>query len=233
MNWNSCTEDDFLNSDISPKRSNWGHSLSQSEQSGWSRWHYSRGLQACWWQDYFFSCTFILHPFTSGENPEAWTEAIILPLNKKDSIHDPDNYSGTSLLNVCSKLYSNIINKRLSRWAEDHDVPGDIQAGFRKDHSTIDHIFTLFFSMIQRQLLRNKKSYVAFIDFRKAFDLIAQCKLWPFLSRTCIKGKMLQTIQSIYKISKVRARNGSKVTDAFFFVCFFCLPERPKTRENN
>ena len=29
-----------------------------------------------------------------------------------------------------------------------HGVLGEIQAGFRKDHSTIDHIFTLF-SMIQ------------------------------------------------------------------------------------
>ena len=81
--------------------------------------------------------------FTSGEYPKAWTEAIILPLYKKGSIHDPDNYRGTSLLNVCGKLYSHINNTRLSIWAEDHDVLGDIQAGFRKDHSTNDHIFTL------------------------------------------------------------------------------------------
>ena len=40
-------------------------------------------------------------------------------------------------------------------------------------------------------------------------------KLWPILSRTGIKGKMLQTIQSMYKIVKTRVRNGSKVTDAF------------------
>ena len=72
--------------------------------------------------------------FTSGEYPEAWTEAIILPFYKKGSIHDPDNYRGISLLNVCSKLYSHIINKCLSRWAEDHDVLGDIQAHFNKDY---------------------------------------------------------------------------------------------------
>ena len=75
----------------------------------------------------------------------------------------------------------------------------EIQAGFHKDRSTIDHTFTLF-SMIQRQLLRNKKLYVAFMDFRKAFDFIAHCKLWPILSRTGIKGKMLQTIQSMTKL---------------------------------
>ena len=71
--------------------------------------------------------------------------------------------------------------------------------------------------MIQRLLLRNKKLYVAFIDFRKAFDFIEHCKLWPILSRTGIKGKMLQTIQSMCRIVKARVRKGSKVTDAFFF----------------
>ena len=119
-----------------------------------------------------------------------------------------------SLLNVCSKLYSYIINKRLSRWVEDYDVLGEIQAGFCKDHSTTDHIFTLF-SMIQRHLLRNKKLYVAFIDFRKAFDFISHCKLWPILNKTGIKGKMLQTIQSMYRIVKPRFRNGNNVTEAF------------------
>ena len=152
--------------------------------------------------------------FASGEYPEAWTEAVIYPLHKKGSIHEPDNYRGISLLNVCSKLYSYIINKRLSTWVEDNDVLGEIQAGFRKDHSTIDHIFTLF-SMIQRHLLRNKKLYVAFIDFRKAFDLISHCKLWPILNKTGIKGKMLQTIQSMYRIVKARVRNENNVTEAF------------------
>ena len=149
--------------------------------------------------------------FTSGEYPEAWTETIIQPLHRKGSIHEPDNYRGISLLNVCSKLYSHIINKRLSRWAEDHDVLGDIQAGFREDHSTINHIFTLF-SMIQRQLLRNQKLYVAFIDFRKAFDFIAHDNLWPILSRTGIKGKMLQTIQSMCRIVKARAVSYTHLT---------------------
>ena len=95
-----------------------------------------------------------------------------------------------------------------------HGVLGEIQAGFRKDHSTIDHIFTLY-SMIQRHLLRNKKLYVAFIDFRKAFDFISHCKLWPILNKIGIKGKMLQTIQSMYRIVKARIRNRNNVTEAF------------------
>ena len=69
--------------------------------------------------------------------------------------------------------------------------------------------------MIQRYLLRYKKLYVAFIDIRKAFDFISHCKLWPILNKTGIKGKMLQTIQSMYRIARARIRNGNNVTEAF------------------
>ena len=85
----------------------------------------------------------------------------------------------------------------MCKWIEDKDILWKIQAGFRKDHSTIDHVFTLF-SMIQS--LRNRKLYVAFIDFRKAFDCIAHSKLWPILQKTGIRGNLLQAIQSIIKL---------------------------------
>ena len=51
--------------------------------------------------------------FSSGQFPDAWTEAIIQPLHKKGNTRDPNNYRGVSFLNVCSKLYSYILNKRL------------------------------------------------------------------------------------------------------------------------
>ena len=172
INWNSCTKDDFLNSDISPTE--------VSEAIHHRKANKAADPDGIIPEVYKYTgdkiIPFLVHLFntifTSGEYPEAWTEAIILPLYKKGSIHDPDNYRGISLLNVCSKLDRHIINKRVSRWAEDCDVLGDIQAGFRKDNSTIDHIFALF-SIIQRQLLRNKKLYVAFIDFRKALQALA------------------------------------------------------------
>ena len=117
-------------------------------------------------------------------------------------------------MNICSKLYNSIINNCLSRWVEEKEILGEIQAGFRKDHSTIGHIFTLV-AMIQKYLLKNKKLYVALIDFRKAFDFISYSKLRPILHKTGIKGKILRTIQSMYSAVKARVRCGSKLTDAF------------------
>ena len=62
--------------------------------------------------------------------------------------------------------------------------------------------------------------YVAFIDFRKAFDLISHSKLWPIMLKNGIFGKMLSAIQNMYKIVKacVRCGNGEGVTDFFFVI---------------
>ena len=42
--------------------------------------------------------------------------------------------------------------------------------GFRKGQSTVDHIFVMI-SMVEKALAKSKgKLYVAFVDFRKAYD---------------------------------------------------------------
>ena len=133
-NRNSYAEDDFLNSDIRPQE--------VTESIDHLKANKVAGLDGIIPEVFKHSCDkiipFLVHRFgtvfTSGVYPEAWTEAVIYPLHKKSSIHEPDNYRGISLLNGCSKPYSYIINKRLSRWVEDNDLLGGIQAGFRKDH---------------------------------------------------------------------------------------------------
>ena len=80
-----------------------------------------------------------------------------------------DKYRGISLLNTSSKIYSYILNKRLTQWVEENSTVNEAQAGFRRNYSTVDHIFTLL-TLVQKQLLNNGKLYVAFIDFKKAFE---------------------------------------------------------------
>ena len=54
--------------------------------------------------------------FDTGTFPLGWCEAIIQPIHKKGDISYPDNYRGISLLNISGKLYSCILNKRLTTW---------------------------------------------------------------------------------------------------------------------
>ena len=52
--------------------------------------------------------------FSSSQFPSEWTKAIIIPLHKKGDVNNPDNYRGISLLSVVSKVYTHIINSRLT-----------------------------------------------------------------------------------------------------------------------
>ena len=161
-----------------------------------------------------FLLKFFNHIFDHGHFPDSWCLAIIQPLHKKGDINIADNYRGISLLDICSKLYTSILNKRIQIWIENNSIIGEEQAGFRREHSTIDHIFTLM-ATVQKQLVRHRKLYVAFIDFRKAFDCISREKLWSVLHKIGISSKMLRALKSIYKVVKAKVRVGGDYTDTF------------------
>ncbi len=152
--------------------------------------------------------------FESGMFPLAWSESVIQPLHKKGNKNSPDNYRGISLLNVSGKLCSYVLNKRLTDWVEEHGLINEAQAGFRRNYSTIDHIFTLL-ALVQRQLLNHGKLYVAFIDFKKAFDLVDRSCLWAVLRKNGVRGKMYRAIKSMYDVVKTRVRAGGDLTQDF------------------
>ena len=155
----------------------------------------------------FFNCL-----FDGGIYPESWTESIVLPLYKKGNVNDPNNYRGISLSDVSSKLYSTIINNRLREWVEENNITGEFQAGFKRNYSTIDHMYTLM-ACIQKQFSLNRKLYVAFIDFEKAFDSVNRTILWPILLKAGICGKMFKCIMSMYECVRAKVRSGGKLTN--------------------
>ena len=67
-----------------------------------------------------------------------------MPLYKnKGSLNDPDNYRGITLLSCVGKLFTAVLNGRVTKYLDAVGGIGDEQAGFRQGHSTIDHIFAL------------------------------------------------------------------------------------------
>ena len=57
-------------------------------------------------------------------------------------------------------------------------------------------MYTLM-AMIQKQFALNRKLYVAFINFEKAFDPIS--RLWPILLKNGIKGRLYKCVRSMYE----------------------------------
>ena len=92
--------------------------------------------------------------FNCGEFPLAWSCAIIVPLHKKGDINNPTNYRGISLLDIFGKIYTSVINRRLSFFANVYDLIDESHAGFRSGYSTIDNAFVLQ-SIISKLLSKN------------------------------------------------------------------------------
>ena len=61
----------------------------------------------------------------------------------KGDINDPDNYRGITLLSCFGKLFTSILNDRLTTYINLNEMMSEAQAGFRKGYSTTDQIVTL------------------------------------------------------------------------------------------
>ena len=143
--------------------------------------------------------------FDIGYFPESWGDGFIVPLHKKGSTDNVENYRGVTLLSIVRKLFSNILNLRLDKWTEDYHVYVEAQAGFRKGMGTIDNIFILH-SLISHRVNEKKMLFSAFIDFKKAFDFVVRDVLWYKLIQMGVRGKILNIIQSMYNSIKSRVK---------------------------
>lgn len=155
--------------------------------------------------------------FDKGIVPESWSVGVITPIFKnKGSPKEPKNYRGITLMSCLGKVFTGILNNRLSVFAEEFNLISSSQAGFRKNHSTVDNIFILH-SLINLYLSKKKTLYCTFIDFSRAFDTIWRAGLWKKLVKSNIQGKCLTVIQNLYQnVKSCVSLNG---VHSDFFAC--------------
>ena len=142
-----------------------------------------------------FNILFDAHYF-----PQQWTRSVIVPIHKKGNVLNPDNYRGISLLSAMSKVFTSILTKRLRSWLEHENILSLEQAGFRNQHSTVDHIYTLHAIALKNVYGEGRgKLYVAFIDYRKAFDSVCREQLWTILENVGMSTKFILMLKAMYK----------------------------------
>ena len=93
-------------------------------------------------------------------------------IHKNENATNPENYRGIAISSCLSKLYSSVLLFHLQEYIEKHNLLSDNQIGFRKGKRTSDHIFILK-TLVAKFLRKHRcKLFVAFIDFKKAYDSI-------------------------------------------------------------
>ncbi len=111
--------------------------------------------------------------FNLGIVPKSWERSIVNPIPKISTTdpRDPLNYHGITLASSAYKLYAGILSRRLTTWTELNGKVGDEQNGFRAGRSCVDHLSTLL-EIIDTRKQQGLSTYVAIIDFSKAYDRI-------------------------------------------------------------
>ena len=106
------------------------------------------------------------------------------------------------------------INERLTKYFDNMGIIGDEQAGFRKNYWTMEYIFVIS-SLINLYNHKGKIIYCAFIDYKKAFDLIDRAKLWMKIVGYGINGKFMTVMHNMYLNAKAFVKLNSKISPQF------------------
>lgn len=151
----------------------------------------------------------------TGIIPDDWCLGYIKPLYKNNgSKDDPSNYRGITILSCFGKLFTCLLNTRLTKVVEAQKSIGPEQAGFRAGYSTIDHIFTLKI-LIDLYLNKKKRLYCCFIDYQKAFDRVPRVELWYKLLKLNIRGKVFNVIFNMYEKAKSSVAVNGTLSETF------------------
>jgi hypothetical protein len=140
---------------------------------------------------------FARYLFMKERYPEQWMKGKVCPLYKDGDERDPLNYRGITLLSVIGKLFTAVMTKRLSDWAEEEGILVDEQGGFRPKRGCPDQIFALSEVIAGRG---SKSTFACFVDLKKAFDRVWRDGLWKALWDEGVRGKMWRMLRAMYAV---------------------------------
>ena len=144
--------------------------------------------------------------------PNHWKTSLIHPLFKKGDKKDVNNYRGISLLPVPYKILSKSLLNRVSPIMEER--LGEYQAGFRPGRSCAEQIFNLK-TTVNYLSARNKKFFITFIDFKKAYDSIDRETLFKTLREYRIDETTITIIQETLTNTTSKVKFQGEISRSF------------------
>lgn len=149
------------------------------------------------------SSTILSHIFqqslSTGELPNDWKVGKIMPIFKSGDKSDANNYRPISLTSVPCKLLEHIIFTNVVHHLECNNFFFKHQHGFRKGFSCETQLIEFTTDLFQN-MDDNAQTDSIFIDFSKAFDRVAHCRLISKLS--CLDELTISWIRNFFVFSK-------------------------------
>ncbi|GAB0207679.1 mitochondrial enolase superfamily member 1 [Grus japonensis] len=108
----------------------------------------------------------------TGEVPDDWRLANVMPIYKKGPKEDPGNYRPVSLTSVPGKIMEQLILSALTRQVQDNQGIRPSQHGFMKGRSCLTNLIS-FYDQVTHLVDEGKAVDAIYLDFNKAFDTVS------------------------------------------------------------
>ena len=153
------------------------------------------------------------HVWESGCFPPSWREAVVIPIPKPGKDHlDPSNFRPIALTSCLCKTMERMINARLMWSLESQGLLSEKQCGFRKNHSTLDHLVR-FETFIRNAFIKKEHVLTIFFDLEKAYDTTWKHGILADLWNLGFRGHLPRFIQSFLSERSFRVRVGSTLSE--------------------
>ena len=138
--------------------------------------------------------------------PSSWRESLVVPIPKQGKERaDPKNYRPISLTSCLCKVMERMVNRRLVWLLERRKLLSNIQCGFRRGRSTLDHLVRAE-NFIQEAFLLRQHVVAVFFDLEKAYDRVWRRRILDRLHAWGLRGNLPIFIQNFLtdRVFKVR-----------------------------
>ena len=140
-----------------------------------------------------------------GIFPAWWKEVVVSLMTKKAPAERLSNQRPVALCNTVYKLFSIVLNSRLTRAVEENSILEPEQAGGRRHRGTTRQLQWLQWQLSDAKR-RRKKLYALWIDTTNAFGSVSHEVLWSILKGYGFKPGEVDYLQSVYAGSRFRVR---------------------------
>ncbi|XP_033103731.1 uncharacterized protein LOC117106482, partial [Anneissia japonica] len=153
--------------------------------------------------------------FLNSFCPSEWLIGYLLPIYKdKRSLSHPDSYRGIALSLCVLKCYTYILSKRILNWAETQGILPAQQHGFRSKLSTETTVKELNMLISNTLTIPKCPLYVAFVDFKKAFDSVDRGRLLRKLCELGLHPKIMKALWSLLRENYIKILTNNVLSEA-------------------
>ena len=137
--------------------------------------------------------------------PDCWQRAELVSIFKYGDQRRAGNYRGIALIPVGLKILCSMVIERFNHTLTERNLLRREQAGFRRREECVGQIASLQ-EISTRRRTNGFSTYMAFIDFKKAYDMVPHEALFAKLRRAGFSGIFMEFLEGLYRRSTMQPR---------------------------